>query len=95
MCGEIELFLFSVSEEFVQVLSSDNRSKLSENFNLSLSWAFLIHGWKDSMFKDPKWQLNGRGIVLWSRVDILNPILLLLVSRGSSWNLFAVLGLKS
>lgn len=52
----------SGSEEFVQVYSSDNRWKLAEHFDLSLSWGFVIHGWNDSMFKDPNWTLNGKGI---------------------------------
>lgn len=53
----------SGSEEFIQVFASDNSSILAASFDLSLSWGFVIHGWTDSMFKDPKWILNGRGIL--------------------------------
>lgn len=60
--GFITCSPFSGLKEFVKVLSSDSQWKLAESFNLSLPWGFLIHGWTDSMFKDPKWQLNERGI---------------------------------
>lgn len=52
----------SGSEEFIEVFSSDNSSSLAANFDLALPWRFLIHGFTDSMFTDPKWKLNGRGI---------------------------------
>lgn len=56
------LTVFSGSEEFVQLFHSDNVSTLAENFDLSLPLGFVIHGWTDSIFKDPKWMLNGKGI---------------------------------
>lgn len=60
--GIISCSPYSRSDEFVEVFSSDNQWKLNEYFDFSLSWGFLIHGWTDSMFKNPKWTLIGRGI---------------------------------
>lgn len=61
MLKECFVTLYSGSEEFVQVFSSDSDIMLAANFDLSLPWAFVIHGWTDSIFKDPKWTLNGKG----------------------------------
>lgn len=53
---------YSGSEEFLQVFSTESGSQLAAKFDLSLPWGFLIHGWTDSIFADPKWTINGKGL---------------------------------